>query len=155
MDRAKAIHDELEVDIAAYCKHQLNMRHKRNSNGFNLLFKGSKAALQSIVAHNIHENVGMNQQGGMSLLLFGHLTEQLGHNESGKDETGLGRWVVMTLQGDGVRMRVVCGYSPCGNSKLNPAASEIPGHAAERSNMSQEVVPRQLYGTTGKVGTGG
>ncbi len=123
MDRCKAIHDELEVDIAAYCKHQLNMRHKRNSNGFNLLFKGGKAALQLIVAHDVHENVGMNQQGGTSLLLFGHLTEQLDHNESGKDETGLGHWVVMTLQGDGVRTRVVRGYNPCGNSKLNSSTT--------------------------------
>ena len=38
--------------------------------------------------------------------------------QSGKDETGLGRWVVMTFEGD-VRTRVVCGYNPCGNDKTN------------------------------------
>lgn len=42
VERAKEIHDELEVDIVAYCEHQLNMKHKKNSNGFNCLFKGGK-----------------------------------------------------------------------------------------------------------------
>ena len=75
--------------------------------------------MQSVVAHNVHENIGRTQQGGTSLLLFGHLTEQLDHDESGKDDTGLGRWSVMTLKGVGVRTRIVCGYNPCGSSKLN------------------------------------
>jgi hypothetical protein len=30
------------------------------------------------------------QEGGTSLLLFGSLTEQLNHDQTGKDETGLG-----------------------------------------------------------------
>jgi hypothetical protein len=55
----------------------------------------------------------------MSLILFGHLTDQSDHNKSGKDPTRLGRWMVMTLQGAGVRSQVVCGYNPCGNNKLN------------------------------------
>ena len=63
--------------------------------------------------------MSMNQQGGTSLLLFGHLTEQLDYDESGKDDTGLGRWSVMTLKGEGVRTRIVCGYNPCGNGKIN------------------------------------
>ncbi len=36
---------------------------------------------------------------------------------------GLGCWAVMTLQGDGVRTREVCGYNPCGNAKLNSGTS--------------------------------
>jgi hypothetical protein len=111
------------VDIAAYCEHQLNMRHKKNENGFNELFKGGEAAVQSIVSHNVHENIGRTQQGGTSLLLFGPLTKQLDHNESGKDDTGLGCWSVMTLQRDGVCTRVVCGYNPCGNGKLNSSVT--------------------------------
>jgi len=119
VERARQLHDDLEVDVAAYCEHRLNMRHRKNVNGFNQLFKGGEAAVQSVVAHNTHENVGRVQQGGTSLLLFGHLTEQLDHDETGKDPSGLGRWSVMTLKGDGVRTRVVCGYNPCGNGKLN------------------------------------
>jgi hypothetical protein len=67
VERSKEIHDELEVDVAAYCKHMLNMRHKKNGNGFNQLFKGGEAAVQSIVAHNVHKNVGKVQQGGDTL----------------------------------------------------------------------------------------
>ncbi len=53
------------------------------------------------------------------MLLFGHLTEQLDYDETGKDNSGLGRWTVMNLKGDGVRTRVVCGYNLCGSGKLN------------------------------------
>ncbi len=56
--QAKEIHDDLEVDIVAYNKHQLNMRHARNVNGFNQLFHRGEAEICSIVAHNVHENIG-------------------------------------------------------------------------------------------------
>jgi hypothetical protein len=119
VERARQIHDELEVDLVAYCEHQLNMQHRSNVNGSNQLFKGGELMVQSVVAHNIHKNVGRTQQGGTSLLLvFGHLTEQLDHDETG-NVSGLGRWTVMTLQEDGVCTRVICGYNPCGNGKLN------------------------------------
>jgi hypothetical protein len=90
VEKTKEIHDQLEVDIAAYCKHWLNMRDRHNINGFNQLFKGGKAAVQSVVAHNIHKNIGHVQEGGTSLLLFRALTEQLAHDQLGKDKTGLG-----------------------------------------------------------------
>ncbi len=121
--RSKEIHDKLKVDVAAYCGHKLNMRHKKNRNGFNQLFKRGEAEMQSIMAHNVHEDVGKVQQGGTSLILFGQLTEHLDHNESGKDPTGLGQWSVMTLKGDGVQTGIVCRYNPCRNSKLNSRTS--------------------------------
>jgi hypothetical protein len=113
VEKAKEIHDELNVDIAAYCEHRLNMRNRHNVNSFNQLFKGGEAAIQSVVAHNIHENISCVQEGGTSLLLFRVLTEQLAHDEPGKDKTGLSRWSVMMLKGDGVQTRAVCGYNPC------------------------------------------
>jgi hypothetical protein len=94
LDRTKAIHNDLEVDIVAYCKHQLNMRHHLNCNGFNQLFKGGEATIHSIVAHNIHEIFGKTQQGGTSFMLFGPIKEQLDFERSRKDNTGLGRWTV-------------------------------------------------------------
>jgi hypothetical protein len=121
VEKAKEIHDKLEVDIVAYNKHRLNMRDRRNMNGFNQLFKGGEAAIWSVVVHNIHKDISRVQEGGTSLLLFGTLTDQLDHDQMGKDETGLGRWLVMTLKGDGVTMQVVCGYNPCFNK--NPDSS--------------------------------
>ncbi len=84
VEKAKEIHDNLEVDIVGYNKHRLNMRHRRNLNGFNQLFKGGEAAIQSVVAHNIHEDINRVQEGGTCLLLFGTLTDQLDHNKTGK-----------------------------------------------------------------------
>ena len=37
VEKAKRLHNDLEVDIAAYNEHRLNMRHKDNVNGFNQL----------------------------------------------------------------------------------------------------------------------
>jgi hypothetical protein len=119
LERMREIHNKLEVDIVAYSEHQLNMKNKNNCNGFNQLFKGGEAVVHSVIAHNVNENFGKVQQEGTSLIMFRPLTDQLDFNESGKNDTGLGRWSVMTVQGDGARTRIVCGYNPCGNSKLN------------------------------------
>jgi hypothetical protein len=98
------------------------MRDRHNINGLNQLFKGGTAAVQPVMAHNIHKNIGRVQEGGTSLL-FGAMTEQLVHDQSGKDETGLGQWSVMTLKGEGVQTRVVCGYNPCYNKNQNSSTS--------------------------------
>ncbi len=109
LERMREIHDKLEVDIVAYSKHQLIMKNKKTCNGFNQLFKGGEAVVQSVAAQNVHENFGKVQQGGTSLIMFGPLTDQLNINETGKDDMGLGCWSVMTVQGDGARTRIVCG----------------------------------------------
>jgi hypothetical protein len=44
VEQMQAIHDDLEVNLASYCKHKLNMKHKRNVNGFNQFLK--EASLQ-------------------------------------------------------------------------------------------------------------
>jgi hypothetical protein len=90
VERMRELHNELEIDIAAYCKHKINYKHKKNVNSFNQLFKGGEAAIHSIVAHNVHKNVGKIQQGGTSLVMFGHTMQQIEGNKSGKDPTGLG-----------------------------------------------------------------
>jgi hypothetical protein len=69
--------------------------------------------------HNVHENFGPVQEGGTSLLLFGLLSESLRLGGMENDATGLGRWSVMTLEGQGARTGIVCGYNPCRNNKPN------------------------------------
>jgi hypothetical protein len=54
VEQMQAIHNNLEVNLAAYCKHKLNMKHKRNVKGFNQLFKGDKSTIQSITVHNVY-----------------------------------------------------------------------------------------------------
>ena len=122
-EKATDLHVELKVDIAAYCKHPLNMQHKQNQNGFSQLFKGGGAAVHSVVAHNVHKNFGPVQEGRTSLLLFGSLSESLRQGGMEKDAVGLGRWSIMRLEGQGARTRIVCGYNPCGNNKPNSGAT--------------------------------
>ena len=94
------------------------MKHKENYNGFSQLFRGGEADIRSVVAHNVHENVGTVQEGGTSMILFRSLIQQFDVDHSGKDDTGLGRWCYMTFCGsEGIKTRVVCGYNPCYNKK--------------------------------------
>jgi hypothetical protein len=125
VEKAKNIHDELEADIVAdivaYNEHRLNMRHKGNVNGFNQLFRGGEAAIQSVVSHNTHENISNIQEGGTSLMMFGPITDQLDYSAAKRDDSGLGRWSVMTIKGEGYNTRIVCGHNPCYNN--NPTSS--------------------------------
>ena len=90
VEKAKRLHNDLEVDIAAYNEHRLNMRHKDNVNGFNQLFRGGEVEVQLVVAHNIHENIGRVQEGGTCVLAFGTITKKIEADQSAKDMTGLG-----------------------------------------------------------------
>ena len=103
--KAKELHNELEADVVAYCEHRINLKHQRNMVGFNQLFWGGKAEVRSVVAHNVHaeEIKGRTQEGGTSMLAFGGVIDYLDMAQLGKDESGLGQWVVMTFEGD------VCG----------------------------------------------
>ena len=69
--------DELEAYVVCYNEHRVNMKHKENYNGFNQLFRGGGADIRSVVAHNVHKNVGRLQEGGASMLLFGSLIHNL------------------------------------------------------------------------------
>ncbi len=70
-----------------------------------------------MVAHNVHENLGHVQEGGTSLMAFRSIIEHIANNQPEKDETGLGRWSVMTFKGENCLTHVVCGYNPCYNAK--------------------------------------
>ncbi|MEJ2137350.1 MAG: hypothetical protein P8X86_19155, partial [Desulfofustis sp.] len=114
LDKAKELIDELEADVVAYNEHRINCAHKDNVNGMGQMFNGGEAEIRTVTGWNVHENVGRQQQGGTSLLLFGPLIDQYDFEASGKDDTGLGRWVVMVFRGsEGITTRVVCGYNPC------------------------------------------
>ena len=78
------------------------------------MFNGGEAEIKTQTGFNCHENVGRAQQGGTSLLLYGQLIDQYDFEASGKDDTGLGRWVSMVFRGsEGIVTRIVCGYNPC------------------------------------------
>ena len=97
LEKAKEIIDELEADIVAYAEHKINAANRENVNGLSQMFNGGEAEIRTICGHNVHENVGRTQQGGTSLMLYGPLIDQYDFEASGKDDAGLGRWVVMVL----------------------------------------------------------
>ena len=110
VERAKKVIDELEADVLCYNEHRVNMKHKEKYNGFNKLFRGGEADIRSVVAHNVHENVGRVQEGGASMLLFGSLIQKFAVDHSGKDNTGLGRWCYMMFCGsEGIKTQLVSG----------------------------------------------
>ena len=81
----------MEVDIAAYNKHWLNMKHNDNAYGFNQLFRGGEAVIQSVVSDKTHENICKTQEGGTSMLMFGPTTDYLDHTSEKRDILGLVR----------------------------------------------------------------
>ena len=104
LGKAKDLINKLEADVRLYTKHRQNLMHSNNRNGWNLLFRGGEADVRSVVAHNIHKGrkVGKAQEGRTSILMFCQLTEHLDMTNSGKDESGLGRWSMMVIKGEGV-----------------------------------------------------
>eukprot|EP00956_Cyclotella_meneghiniana_P044930 scaffold343920_cov268-Cyclotella_meneghiniana.AAC.1 len=55
LDKARQVNHDLEVDIACYNEHRLNLSHKDNRNGFSQLFRGGESDIRSVAAHNKHE----------------------------------------------------------------------------------------------------
>ena len=120
LEKVKTIIDDLEADIACFNEHKQNLMHKDNVNGFSQLFKGGEAEVRAVAAHNKHEGkkVGRRQEGGTAALVFGPLMEQYDFEASGRDASGLGRWVVLVFRGsNGIVTRVICGYCPCASRK--------------------------------------
>ena len=77
------------------------------------MFNGDKTVIRTQMGHNCHENVGRRQQDGTSLLLYGALIGQYDSTSPGKDDTDLGRWVTITLRGNGViTTQMLCEYNP-------------------------------------------
>ena len=125
LGKAKDLINKLEADVRLYTKHRQNLMHSNNHNGWNLLFRGGEADVRSVVAHNIHKGrkVGKAQEGRTSILMFCQLTEHLDMTNSGKDESGLGRWSMMVIKGEGVQTRIICGYNPCNSRKKDSSTS--------------------------------
>jgi hypothetical protein len=68
--------------------------------------------------------MGRVQEGGTAMLLYGTLIEQMDMEESGRDMSGLGRWVYMTFVGEGgLVTKVVCCYNPCYNKNATSRTS--------------------------------
>ena len=70
LEKARQIIDNLEVDIVCCNKHRQKLKHKQNRNGFRQMFNGGETDPMATATHNIHENVGKYQEGGMAMLVL-------------------------------------------------------------------------------------
>ena len=83
------------------------------------MFRGGEAEIRSIAAHDVHKNVGIIKEGGTIMLLYGTLVAHYNFKHYGKDDTGLGRWMIMLFKGyKRIKTRIVCGYNLCYNKKM-------------------------------------
>jgi hypothetical protein len=136
LEKAKQLIHDL-ADVVCYNKHWLNLMHKDNKNGFSQLFRGGEADIRSVAAHNRHEgkDVGRVQEGGTVMLLYGPLIEQYNMENSGRDETGLGRWVFMAFIGEGgIATRIMSCYNPCYITRIK--SQELHIHINSRGDTS-------------------
>ena len=82
-------------------------------------------------------------------MMFGPLIESLDVAQSGKDESGLGRWTTMTLQGDNITLRIVCGYNPCKSHSAagKPSQTSYAQHRRYLINTRRDATtcPRTLF----------
>jgi len=146
LDKAKEIIDELGADMVSLNELQLNLQHKANKHGLSELFNGGETDIRTVAADNVYENVSKVQQGGTGLLLYGPLIQQLQFDQSGAEDSGMGRWVVMTLQGeDGFRTRVVSAYNPCYNNKKDSGTSYQQQRRALITKFKDNTCPRKRF----------
>ncbi len=73
LDKGREMIDELEANVVAYSKTQLNDRHCNNVRSLSQMFQGGESEIKLIHGHNVHKNVGPFQRGGTGLLLYSPL----------------------------------------------------------------------------------
>ena len=114
---------EWSADIVGLVEHRQNLHHNNNKNGWSQLFQRADEDVRLVTAYNSHENVAPGQEGGSGLLIFGPLIDQLDMKSSGNDESGLGRWSMIVVKGDGIQTQTICGYNPYKPSKKRHISS--------------------------------
>ena len=68
--------------------------------------------------HNVNENLGWIQKRNTRIIKIGPIIKTTYFDNSGKYETGMGRWGYMTFCGSKeVTTRIICGYKKCYNNK--------------------------------------
>ncbi len=101
-----------QVDHYGGCEHQMNLDNIPPYHRLHEIFR-SENALRCIAAHNKHSNDhNFRQQGGTMSMTMGEMASR--HHTSGKDATGLGRWVWQLFKGkNNITTRIYTAYRPC------------------------------------------
>jgi hypothetical protein len=130
LDKLRQVLDDLEADVFGFNEHRVNKKHKDNRKyGVTQLFDGGESLVKGIWSHNKHERVDKylakrTQEGGTGMVAFGEAASLMNRDNSGEDESGLGRWTFFELRGeDGHCTMILVGYCPCPNRKPDNGTS--------------------------------
>ncbi len=65
VERMKELHDDLEVDVAAYCEHKINYKHRRNINVVTEIFKYMLWVIADYWDSAPVTNIALQEHGGV------------------------------------------------------------------------------------------
>ena len=92
---------------------------------------------------NKHESVDKFQYGGTAVLAYDYLSHMV--RSSGADETGLGRWSFLQLEGHkGKRVRIISAYNPC-RTPTHHYNTVYSQHKRYFNENKQDVCPRRQF----------
>ena len=130
LEKLKHVIDDLDLDILGLIEHRNNLKHKDcRRHGVTQLFDGGETLVRGQWCSN--ENVDIDKfverrmlEGGTGLLTFGETASLYNSEGSGKDPTGLGRYVYTQIKGDEEHSTMILtGYCPCKNNRSNNGTS--------------------------------
>ena len=100
-----------KCDIYGLAETNVNWHLLKGSASFYSRVKHFWRRFKTVTSHNIHANYGVNQRGGTCSAAVGQLAHRV--SKTGKDESGLGRWVWIEFAGrEEYATRVYTAYRP-------------------------------------------
>ena len=108
MDRIKAINKRYQTDAALLVEYGTDFRHLPED--ASLQYRLGDIDCRCSAANNVTEPSGRSQYGGTAVFTYQRLSGF--YLDSGKDETGLGRWAWILVGTPDRRTRIVTAYRP-------------------------------------------
>ena len=144
-DHLRSFMEENDVDVmilpeANVCWHKLYHRdrlHERTFGWFEDIHRGH--------AYNFGDDESDRRQyGGIVILSRNHSASRV--MESGRDETGLGRWTWVRYRGrNGIITRIVGCYRPCVPSSTSSSGSVYAQHQRHFNAAADDICPREAF----------
>ena len=152
LEKTKHVIDDLELDVYGIIEHRNNLKHRDcRRHGITQLFNGGDSLVRGHWASNSNEDLDKfiarrTQEGGTGLLTFGEMASLYNSSGSGKDPTGLARYVYCEVKGnEGCSTMILSGYCPCKNTSPNNGTSYQQQRRYFIKKEGKEVCPRARF----------
>lgn len=108
----------LEADVIGLTETQINFKHRKSRHSISDLFQ-REVPVYGKASHNVHESVGVRQEGGMATIAYNNLASHANRSSSGVDSSGLGRWSYISFKtAEHHVTKVLTAYAPCRSKSL-------------------------------------